>query len=178
MANHPHDNKRPESAGVKKALEADDIDMLRDALTYRQRRFCEEYVLDFDGAKAAVRAGYAPKWPDRQAHMLMQNKGVVRYIDHLQVSKESKIASVTPEYVIQRAIALIDMAEQGKNVSAALRGLELLARHLGMFIERKEISGPDGGAIEIEQRQQQEAEEFRVLMDRLRDRQKKEVTLV
>jgi len=29
------------------------------ALTPRQERFCEEYLVDFNGSAAAIRAGYA-----------------------------------------------------------------------------------------------------------------------
>jgi phage terminase small subunit len=32
-----------------------------------------------------------------------------------------------------------------------LKALELLGKHLGMFVEKKEISGPDGGAINVNQ---------------------------
>jgi phage terminase small subunit len=31
-----------------------------------------------------------------------------------------------------------------------LKALELLGKHLGMFVERKEISGPNGGAVKAE----------------------------
>lgn len=177
MANHPHDKNRPESLGVRRALEADDMDMLRDALTYRQRRFCEEYVIDFNGAAACVRAGYSPKWGDRQAHLLFKNKGIERYIDHLQMSKESKLVSVNPEYVIQRVMEII--GKENAKDGDRLRGLELLARHLGMFIERTEITGKDGEAIRIEQQKvEEEAKSFTNLMKQLRDRQvKKDVTI-
>jgi phage terminase small subunit len=31
-----------------------------DTLTPKQRRFVEEYIIDLNGAQAAIRAGYAP----------------------------------------------------------------------------------------------------------------------
>ena len=33
----------------------------KDELTDKQRRFCEEYVIDNNATQAAIRAGYSPK---------------------------------------------------------------------------------------------------------------------
>jgi hypothetical protein len=76
MANHPHDTSRPMTAAIRKALEANDMEALYYAMTPRQRLFCKEYVLDFNGSAAAVRAGYSVKHPDRQAYLLMMNPGI------------------------------------------------------------------------------------------------------
>ena len=159
-AKHPHDASRPENAAVVKALEAGDMDALAIALSPMQLGFCREYVVDHNGTAAALRAGYAPTYADRQAHILMRHKGVRAMIDHLTLSKEAKIVSVSPDYVIQKVTEIVtkDSAKDGDK----LRGLELLARHLGMFIERQEITGKDGGPLEIERRQkiEEEAENF------------------
>lgn len=171
----PHDSSRPESPGVTKALAADDMDALRDALTYRQRRYCEEYVIDFDGKAAAIRAGYSVKWPDRQAHLLHMNKGVVRYIDHLQMSKESKIVSINPEYLIQKLLDI--MNRPGIRTADELRAVEMMMKHMGMFVDKTEISGPDGDAIKIEQKVQEDALKFRTIMEQLKSRQKKEIII-
>lgn len=172
-AKHPHDKKRPEPAAVIAALEANDMDALTSALSVRQKRFAEEYVVDFNGSAAAVRAGYSVSYPDRQAHTLLHHKGVSAYIDHLTRSKESKITSVSPDYVIQQVTAII--GKEGARDGDRLRGLELIARHLGMFIDRTEITGKDGGALEIEQRRiEQEAEGFVNVLNSLRDRAVKE----
>lgn len=153
-AKHPHDKTRPESKAVLDAIERDDMDALKLALSPRQRRFCQEYIVDFNGSAAVVRAGYSPNYPDRQASQLKRNAGVSKYIDHLSMSKEAQIMSVSPEYVIQRVTEIVtkESAKDGDK----LRGLELLARHLGMFIDRTEITGRDGEAIAIEQRRVEE----------------------
>jgi phage terminase small subunit len=163
------DYGRPSKAAVRKAVEKGDIRAVKLALTPRQRKFCEEYNLDFNATAAAIRAGYSPKYADRQAHLLMLNEGVAMYIDDLARSKEAKVVSVDPDYIIQRITAIVN--KEGARDGDKLRGLELLARHLGMFIERTEISGRDGEAIQIEKREiQQEAEAFRNLMEQLRER--------
>lgn len=132
---------------------AKEVEKFQRKLTVRQRRFCEEYIIDYEGKAAAIRAGYSPKWADRQAHLLLKyNPVIADYIDHLSKSKELKILSVNPDYVIQRVTEIVN--KEGAKDGDKLRGLELLARHLGMLRDRTEISGPDGGPI-----QQQKIEE-------------------
>ena len=157
MARHPHNTSRPTPKRVLAAVEAGDIDELENALTARQRAFCYEYVVDFQARNAAVRAGYAPKYADKQAHLLTMNRGVQKLIDHLTLSKEAKITSIDPDYVIAKVTEIITQA--GTKDGDKLRGLELLARHLGMFVDRTEISGKDGEAIKY-QEIEAEADDF------------------
>jgi phage terminase small subunit len=170
-AKHPANPDRPESPAVKKALAAMDMDALADALTLRQRRFCEEYRIDFNGTAAAIRAGYAPTYADRQASQLLGNKGVSTYIEYLVASKAAQIMSVNPDYVVQGIVGVLskDNARDGDK----LRGYELLARILGMFIDKQEITGQDGGAIELEQRVQEEASDFTNMLKAMTKKGKK-----
>lgn len=126
-----------------------DMEALGSALTMRQRMFCNEYIVDFNGAAAAVRAGYSTNYPDRQAHQLLKNKGIAAYIEYLTASRAAKIMSVDADWVMQGIVQTINAAEKSGD---RLRGYELVAKILGMLKDRTEISGPDGGAIEIEQR--------------------------
>lgn len=176
-AKHPADPKRPESPGVKKALASGDMEALGFALTPRQRGFCKEYIIDFNGTAAAIRAGYAPRNADKQAHLLMMNKGIQTYIDHLTTSAAAKIMSVDPDYIIQGIVSIVnkEFAKDGDK----LRGYELLARIKGLFIDKQEITGKDGGAIEIERRTAEEADDFtRMLKAMKKDKEKKEVHIV
>lgn len=173
-ARHPHNADRPESAAVRRALEKKDIEALRLALTPRQRAFAHEYVVDFNGAAAVVRAGYSPKYADRQAYINLHHKGIATLIDHLTQSKAAKTVSINPDYVIQRVTEIInkDEAKDGDK----LRGLELLARHLGMLTDRQEISGD----LKIDVEKKLAEEEAAALMNQLRrlaDR-KKDIDLV
>jgi hypothetical protein len=79
----------------------------------------------------------------------------------------------------RKIINTIEKAEDITNLTAALRGLELLARHKGMLTDKQEITGKDGGPIEIERRAQEEATSLVEQLKSLRKRvEKKEVTLV
>jgi hypothetical protein len=159
MAKVKHDPERPESPAVRKALEAMDMEALGLALTHRQRRFCEEYTVDFNGAAAAIRAGYSTNYPDRQAHQLLKNKGVSAYIDYLTASRAAKILSIDADYIVQGIVNIIN--EEANKAGDKLRGYELLARLKGLFIDKQEITGKDGGAIEVENRRiEEEATDF------------------
>lgn len=177
-ARHPHDSRRPESAAVKLGVEIfreeGDIEPLRHALSPRQRAFCEEYVVDFNATAAYIRAGYSKNFADRAASNLLKNAGVAAYIDYLTGSKESKIVSVDPDYVLNQVTAII--SKEGAKDSDKLRGLELLARHLGMLTDKTESKV----TIDTVERQkvEEEANDFTNAMKALRDRNKKEVTVV
>lgn len=148
-AKHPHDAKRPASAAVRKALSEDNVSALRLALTPRQALFCEEYVVDFSQRGAESRAGYSTTYPGRTATNLMRNEGVRKYIDFLTQSKEAKINAVSPDYLIQQLTAII--SNHSTKDSDKIRSVELLMKHMGMFIDRTEITGRDGGAIQHEE---------------------------
>lgn len=170
MAKHPHDSKRPVRESMRKAIDDNDIDAVERGLTVRQRAFAREYVVDYHGAAACIRAGYSvnPESAKRMATMLLRHEGIQAYITALTASKEAKILSISPDYVIRQVLAIVnaDSAKDGDR----LRGLELLARHLGMFIDRTEISGVDGGPIEMDQRVQEEAANFTAQLRGLQER--------
>lgn len=167
MAKHPHDSSRPPSKGMQDAVSSGDIERVKTMLSLRQRRFCEEYMIDYNATASVVRAGYSINSAEKQAHLLKNNIGIQAYLDHLSRSKEAKITVVNPDYVIARVCQIIDAADKPGD---QLRGLELLARHLGMFVDRTEITGKDGGAIETVQRTQEEAERFKELISQMRER--------
>ena len=48
MANHPHDANRPVRKKMAEAVERGDIKAIVKGLSPRQRRFCEEYVIDYN----------------------------------------------------------------------------------------------------------------------------------
>lgn len=155
-AKYPHNPERPEPQGVLRAIEANDLEALLRILSVRQKRFAEEYVYDFDGKAAAIRAGYAIPYADRQAHILLKHKGVMFYIDHLSKNKETNITVVDENWIVQKIVDALLKAETRENFTAILRAAELLARHKGMLRDKQEISGPDGGAIQLEQRRIEE----------------------
>lgn len=134
---------------VQAALDAGNIEEVVNNLTTRQRRFVEEYLVDFNGTAAVERAGYNTKYPNRLAYEMLQHPGIKAAIDQVTIERASE-STLKPEYVINKIQRTIERAETDNNHNAVLRGCELLARSLGMFVERKEISGPNGDAIKYQ----------------------------
>lgn len=164
-ANHPWNSQRPAPKAVKKALASGNMDALRLALTPRQLAFCNEYVTDFNGKAAAIRAGYSPKNAERQAYLLQMNEGVRAYIEHLQMSTKAKDLAINPDWVTAEVVRTYQEAERSGD---KFRGLELLSRILGMLKDKTEISGPDGEAIRVQQEQvQKEAQDMQKLIEAL-----------
>jgi phage terminase small subunit len=130
-------------------LDAGNIQEVIDNLTFKQRRFVEEYLVDFNGAAAIPRAGYNTKYPARLATEMLRHPGIRAAIDAVTLDRASQ-ATIKPEYVINKLHRTIERAEKDGNHTAVFRGCEILARALGMFVERKEISGPNGDAIKYQ----------------------------
>lgn len=146
MKKKPRDAVRPT---IQAAIDAGDAQKVYEKLTEKQRRFCEEYIVDFNGAGAILRAGFETKYANRMATQLLQHPGCKFVIDKL-IEDRAENSKIKPDYVISKVVKTIEKAEARGNYSAILRGCELLARHLGMFVERTEISGPNGEAIKYE----------------------------
>ena len=73
-------------------------------MTPKQERFVEEYLVDLNAAAAARRAGYSPKWADRQANNLMVKNGEIRDAIRRGLEEKRKQVSVSAEYVIEQLI--------------------------------------------------------------------------
>lgn len=173
-AKYPHNSSRPSPQAVKKALAKGDMDALRLSLSPRQRAFVDEYLIDFNATAAARRAGYADtKHIDKQAHILTHHEGVAALIAHEMRSREAKLTVADPDYVIKKITTIIN--KETARDADQLRGLELLAKILGMLKDRTEITGKDGEAIQVKQ-----IEEDSVALVNLLDQlsKKKDVVLV
>ena len=70
------------------------------ALTDKQRRFAEEYLVDLNGTQAAIRAGYSKKTAKFIASQLLHSEEVHQYL----VQRREEIAKntdITPEKVLR-----------------------------------------------------------------------------
>jgi phage terminase small subunit len=77
-------------------------------MTYRQRRFVEEFMVDFDGKAAAIRAGFAPKGAKEQAYRL-RNLPHVHDAIEAAMAEASKRTGINQERVL-RVLARIGLA--------------------------------------------------------------------
>ena len=156
-------------AKVQAAIDAGDPEACLDALTTKQQRFCEEYLKDLNASRAALRAGYKTGNPNRVGHELMQKEGIKFALDGLMADRAEKV-KVDANYVLNKIIKSLERAEGKENETAVLRASELLAKHLGMFVEKTEVSGPEAGAIELERRTREDIAAFTSSIARLSTR--------
>lgn len=140
------DRKDAVKSNVQRALDAEDYEALEDAMPPMQLAFANEYIKDFNGSAAVLRCGSSTAYPNRMAFQWLANPGVRACIDYL-MSERTKQMKIDQGYVIEKLVRTIDAAEKDKQHAAVIRATELLAKHLGMFIERSEITGKDGEEI-------------------------------
>ncbi len=115
-------------------------------LTDRQARFCEEYLIDLNATQAAIRAGYSEKTAREQAAQNLSKLNIQEKIAELKAER-SKRTEITQDSVIQELAAVARAEVKGVRAVDKLKALELLGKHLGMFVERYEVN-----AAEIEKR--------------------------
>lgn len=142
---------------VDKALETGGPLAVIQLLTEKQLAFVEEYVKDFNGQAALSRAGYNVT-RDNSGRLISQMKSnpAIKIALAYYVEKRAEKSTVDSQYVMKQWIDTIDnMKEKAltdtKAAAIVLRASELIAKSIGMFIERTEITGKDGEAIQIEE---------------------------
>lgn len=181
-------------------------------LTARQRRFVEEYLVDLNATRAAIRSGYAESGARTEGARLLANADITDAIAAAQEIR-SKRVRITQDQVLRelakigfadirkvmrwtgtasqtevieelegqphggalkrsRAVSTIellgsdeiddDTAAAISEVSDTANGIRIkfhdkkgalvdIGKHLGMFVDRHEYSGPDGAPIEVVQ---------------------------
>ena len=101
-------------------------------LTPKKERFCEEYLVDFNGTRAAIRSGYSRKTARSQAQRLLTNVDVQKRLGELR-NRLSKVTGVTVESVMKAVAEAARMAKRKGNLVAWLKALEMQAKHVGAF---------------------------------------------
>lgn len=118
------------------------------ALTPKQERFVQEYLVDLNATAAARRAGYSVKTADRIGPELLGKTCVSRAIQNAIKQREQR-TEVTQDYVIRKLKEITDKdasdaQDSDLKYSSKIKALELLGKHVGAF-ERKEQN--DNGAL-------------------------------
>lgn len=142
-------------------------------LTAKQQRFVEEYLIDLNATQAAIRAGYSEKTANEQGSRLLANVSISEAIQEAQ-NKRAERTEITQDYVLNNIKSVVERCMQAEAVFnrdgspllienadgdwvpafafkevGALKGLELLGKHLGMFKDKVEHTGPNGGDINV-----------------------------
>ena len=117
-------------------------------LTRKQIRFAEEYIATNDATHALLEAGYAPvKKADgdldrtrtgRRAQQYLANPKLRAYIEILRDDVVEKV-SWDAQKVLDKMYQTYMRATEADDYTNANRSLENMGKHLGMFIDKKEI---------------------------------------
>jgi len=126
-------------------------------MTPKQKKFCDEYLIDLNATQAAIRAGYSEK-SARQIADENLAKPYIKEAIQAATRERSERTQIHADDVLRDIQAVKNCAmayrqdKDGTDVmtdmGAALKALEMLGRHLCMFTDKREITGADGGAIQ------------------------------
>jgi len=131
------------------------------ALNDRQKRFCEEYIIDSNASQAAIRAGYSSRTANRVGPRLLKNPEVKKYLNQLMQEVRSENiadASEVLNYLTSvlrgessSEIVVVEGVGEGcssaRRVSKApdekerLKAAELLGKRYGIFTDRVGVEG-------------------------------------
>ncbi len=122
-------------------------------MTPKQKRFVEEYLIDLNATQAAIRAGYSKKTAESIGHENLRKPKIAAAVAERQAARAERV-QMDQDWILRWLRQNVERAMQGKPVtdakgeptgmytyqgSVANRALELLGKHLGMFVERKII---------------------------------------
>ncbi len=125
-------------------------------LTPKQERFVQEYLIDLNATQAAIRAGYSVKTA-RQVGTENLSKPVISDAIERARNARSERTEMTADWVLEQLREeATDRTEEASH-SARVRALELIGKHLGMFVERIKVDGEISAVTEIVVRTREEA---------------------
>ena len=118
-------------------------------LTIKQQKFAEAYVATNDAKQSLLNAGYAPVHRTdtgeldasktvKRAHQYLSNPKIRAYIETLREEVVEKV-SWDAQKVMDKVYQTYMRATDAEDYTNANRSMELIAKHLGMFVDKKEI---------------------------------------
>ncbi|NDO45454.1 terminase small subunit [Clostridium sp. MD294] len=126
-------------------------------MTAKQKRFCEEYLVDCNATQAAIRTGYSKKTARAVGQRLLTNVDIKKYIEQqLQKLKNEKIADAQEvlEYLTsvmrgeqKEQVALLtgegvqDLVQKDVSAKDRIKAAELIGKRYALFTEKLELQG-------------------------------------
>jgi len=108
------------------------------ALTAKQQRFVEEYLIDLNATQAAKRAGYKNAEIGRQLITKNNVSGAIQEA----LKKRSSRTEITQDQVLEELAKVgfkkaADYTDAELKYGNKIRALELIGKHLGMFNDKQ-----------------------------------------
>jgi hypothetical protein len=115
-------------------------------MTPRQRRFIDEYLLDLNASRAAIRAGYSARTANEQAARLLAKASIAAAIQAAQQARSERL-QITQDDVLRGLHEQATLTGHGASHAARVSAWGLIGKHLGMFVERRQQIGEDGQPV-------------------------------
>lgn len=105
---------------------SDEVEVVGDVLNDRQRAFVQEYLVDHNATRAAIRAGYTPTSARTVGPRLLQNDVVGAAVQRAQAER-SRRTGVTAERVLRELarVAFSDVTEVVESTSGELTFVDI-----------------------------------------------------
>lgn len=129
-------------------------------MTPKQEKFCEEYVKDFNGTQAAIRAGYSPKTAEATASRLLRNVKVQNRIQEIRQKAFNETIATAEEVeemlskamrgeleeevvVVESSLGISTAKKVRKQISAKdrIKAAELMGKRHQLFTDKLQVTG-------------------------------------
>lgn len=107
------------------------------ALTPKQQRFVDEYLLDVNATQAAIRAGYSEKTAYSQGQRLLKNVEVEKFLSERARSASQKV-DLSAERVLRGLYEEATRTGDGASHGARVSAWGLLGKYHKLFTDRIE----------------------------------------
>lgn len=123
-------------------------------MTAKQKRFCDEYLIDLNATQAALRAGYSKKTSYAIGQQILHRPECEKYIAERMAEKESELIAGQDEILKyltavmrgQSAASVLARNEMGADKvidkppdeKERLKAAELLGKRYGLYVDKVE----------------------------------------
>lgn len=104
-------------------------------LNTQQQLFIDEYLVDFNGKQAAIRAGYSERSAESTSSRLLSLDKFKLAIQKGQEITKTKL-NITKEDLLKDLQEIKD-AQKSSNSSAAIKAIEVMSKMLGFYVPEK-----------------------------------------
>lgn len=112
-------------------------------MTNKQRAFIEEYLIDFNGTQAAIRAGYSPKTANRIASNLLSKVDIQKAIEdrlkELQVSANEVLLRLGKQARGEEPTKITEKDGEIKREYDMKGALESVGKAHALFVDKQVI---------------------------------------
>ena len=137
-----------------------------DKLTAKQKRFCDEYLIDLNATQAAIRAGYSKNTAGVIGVENLKKPYLKKYISERMAEKEAKLIATQDEILeyltavmrketyssvlARNAFGAEEVIEKRPDEKESMKAAELLGKRWGLWDKKQdaETELPDDGFVD------------------------------